>query len=65
MTIFSAGPYPNTAATSKSRACRAAGDSRANIIEPQLAYALRRLEMDMQPGWGVGHGLVAVLEINK
>jgi SAM-dependent methyltransferase len=41
------------------------GDSRANIIEPQLAYALRRLEMDMQPGWGVGHGLVGVLEIDK
>lgn len=41
------------------------GDSRANIIEPQLAYALRRLEMDMQPGWGVGHGLVSILEINK
>lgn len=41
------------------------GDARANIIEPQLAYALRRLEMDMQPGSGVGHGLVAVLEIQK
>jgi hypothetical protein len=41
------------------------GDSRANIIEPQLAYALRRMEMDMQPGWGVGHGLVGILEISK
>lgn len=41
------------------------GDSRANIIEPQLAYALRRLEMDMQPGAGIGHGLVSILEINK
>lgn len=41
------------------------GDSRANIIEPQLAYSLRRLEMDMQQGIGVGHGLVGILEINK
>ena len=40
------------------------GDTRANIIEPQLAYALRKLEMDMQPGAGVGHGLIAILEIN-
>ena len=40
------------------------GDTRANIIEPQLAYALRKLEMDMQPGAGVGHGLVVILEIN-
>ena len=41
------------------------GDTRANIIEPQLAYALRKLEMDMQPGAGVGHGLGAILEIAK
>lgn len=41
------------------------GDSRANIIEPQLAYALRKLEMELQPGLGVGHGLVGVFEINK
>jgi len=41
------------------------GDSRANIIEPQLAYALRKLEMDMQPGLGTGHGLVAILEVQK
>jgi SAM-dependent methyltransferase len=41
------------------------GDSRANIIEPQLAYALRKLEMEMQPGLGIGHGLVGILEINK
>lgn len=41
------------------------GDARANIIEPQLAYALRKLEMDMQQGWGTGHGLVSILEINK
>jgi SAM-dependent methyltransferase len=41
------------------------GDSRANIIEPQLAYALRKLEMDMQSGLGIGHGLVGILEIKK
>jgi SAM-dependent methyltransferase len=41
------------------------GDSRANIIEPQLAYALRRLEMNLQSGLGTGHGLAAILEINK
>jgi len=41
------------------------GDTRANIIEPQLAYALRKLEMDMQPGFGVGHGLIGILEICK
>ncbi len=41
------------------------GDSRANIIEPQLAYALRRLEMDLQSGVGTGHGLVGILKINR
>ncbi len=41
------------------------GDSRANMIEPQLAYALRRLEMNLQSGLGTGHGLAAILEINK
>jgi hypothetical protein len=41
------------------------GDSRANIIEPQLAYALRKLEIELQTGNGVGHGLVGVFEIRK
>jgi SAM-dependent methyltransferase len=41
------------------------GDSRANVIEPQLAYALRKLEMELQPGLGVAHGLCAVVEIVK
>ncbi len=41
------------------------GDSRANIIEPQLAYALRKLEIELQTGDGVGHGLVGVFEIKK
>ena len=41
------------------------GDPRANIIEPQLGYALRTLEYDMQQGWGCGHGLVAILKLKK
>ena len=41
------------------------GDPRANIIEPQLGYALRTLEYEMQPGWGCGHGLVAILKVQK
>jgi SAM-dependent methyltransferase len=41
------------------------GDVRANIIEPHLGYALRQLEFEMQKGMGVGHGLVAVLEITE
>jgi SAM-dependent methyltransferase len=41
------------------------GDVRANVIEPHLGYSLRRLEMDLQPGTGVGHGLVGVFEIRK
>lgn len=41
------------------------GDSRANIIEPQLAYALRRLEMELQSGAGTGHGLVGIFKINR
>jgi len=40
------------------------GDSRANIIEPQLAYALRKLEMELQVGAGTGHGYVGILKIN-
>ena len=41
------------------------GDVRANVIEPHLGYSLRRLEMDLQPGTGVGHGLVGIFEIRK
>jgi SAM-dependent methyltransferase len=41
------------------------GDTRANIIEPQLAYALRKLEMDLQPGLGVAHGFCSVVEVVK
>jgi SAM-dependent methyltransferase len=41
------------------------GDTRANIIEPQLGYALRELELKSQRGMGCGHGLVGVYEIKK
>jgi SAM-dependent methyltransferase len=41
------------------------GDVRANVIEPHLGYSLRRLEMELQPGTGVGHGLVGIFEIRK
>ncbi|MEM8779254.1 MAG: class I SAM-dependent methyltransferase [Cyanobacteria bacterium P01_G01_bin.49] len=41
------------------------GDPRANIIEPQLGYALRTLEYEMQQGWGCGHGLIVVLQVKK
>jgi len=41
------------------------GDTRANIIEPQLGYALRELEMKLQKGLGCGHGLVGIYEIRK
>lgn len=41
------------------------GDPRANIIESQLGYALRNLEMESQKGLGRGHALVGVLEIRK
>jgi len=41
------------------------GDVRANVIEPQLAYCLRELEMLLQPGTGVGHSLTGIFEIIK
>ena len=41
------------------------GDVRANMIESHLAYSLRKLEMELQPGTGMGHGLVGIFEINK
>lgn len=47
------------------RKCHFSGDILASFIEPQLAYALRNLEYDTQLGMGVGHGLLAVLEIQK
>lgn len=41
------------------------GDVRSNVIEPQLGYSLRELEMRYQTGMGTGHGLVGVWEIKK
>jgi SAM-dependent methyltransferase len=41
------------------------GDSRANIIEPQLAYSLRKLEMELQTGLGIAHGLCAIAKVVK
>ncbi len=41
------------------------GDVRANILEPQLAYVLRRMEHRLQDGRGAGHGLVAVLRVGQ
>jgi hypothetical protein len=41
------------------------GLPRENIIEPQLGYALRYLELKLQRGLGCGHSLVGILEVNK
>jgi len=41
------------------------GDPRANIVEPQLGYVLRNLEMDLQQGLGCGHGLLAIYELTS
>lgn len=41
------------------------GDSRANIIEPQLGYGLRSFEMGLQQGQGFAHGLAGIFEVKK
>lgn len=41
------------------------GDARANIIEPQLGYALRSLELEWQQGAGCGHALLGIFDIRK
>lgn len=41
------------------------GDIRANVIEQQLAYVLRGLEMELQQGMGCGHNFVGLFEIRK
>jgi hypothetical protein len=41
------------------------GLPRENIIEPQLGYALRYLEMKLQRGLGCSHGFMGVFEVNK
>lgn len=40
-------------------------DPRANVIEPQLGYALRRLEMSLQQGAGHGHGIIGIFSVEK
>lgn len=40
------------------------GDPRANVVEPQLGYILRNLEMDLQRGLGAAHGLLAIYELH-
>lgn len=41
------------------------GLPRENIIEPQLGFALRHLEMKLQQGQGCSHGLVGIFEVDK
>ena len=41
------------------------GNPRACLVEPQLAYCLRELEMGIQQGLGCGHGLIAIFEVVK
>ncbi len=41
------------------------GDPRANVVEPQLGYILRNLEMDFQQGLGAGHGLLAIYQFEN
>jgi SAM-dependent methyltransferase len=41
------------------------GDPRANVVEPQLGYILRNLEIDFQQGMGAAHGLLATYELHK
>jgi SAM-dependent methyltransferase len=41
------------------------GDVRANVIEPHLGYSLRKLEIELQPGIGVGHSLCGIFEIRN
>jgi len=41
------------------------GNARASLVEPQLGYCLRELEMRLQQGQGCGHGLVAIFEVVK
>ncbi|MCJ7806509.1 MAG: hypothetical protein MUP57_03040 [Clostridia bacterium] len=41
------------------------GDIWADLAEAQLGYALLSLEINMQDGEGLGHGLVAVIRVSK
>ena len=62
--------HPSTGITTDSRVIEGVGwlkwgDVRANLIESVLGFALRKLEMELQPGTGMGHGLVGIFEIRK
>jgi len=41
------------------------GNPRASLVELQLGYCLRELEIELQRGQGCGHGLVAIFEVVK
>jgi len=41
------------------------GDTRANLIEPTLAFGLQFLETNLQKGLGVGHSIAAIVGISK
>ncbi len=41
------------------------GDSRATILELQLGYILRNLEVSHQCGNGYGHGIIGIFEVKK
>lgn len=49
----------------KTAASTRIGNPRASLVEPQLGYCLREIEMELQEGLGCGHGLVAIFEIVK
>jgi hypothetical protein len=45
--------------------CLSWGNVRANLIESVLGFALRKLEMELQPGTGMGNGLMGIFENKK
>jgi SAM-dependent methyltransferase len=57
------------AKTLEARSCKSFLTSgceiRSSIMEPFLAFSLRDLEITMQQGGGMGHGLIAILEVKK
>lgn len=40
------------------------GDARANVVEPQLGFALKDLEAELQEGLGAAHGLLGVFRVH-
>ncbi len=49
----------------ESTGCYTWAEARANIVEPMLGYCLRQLEIELQPGTGMGHGLIGGFLIRK